>query len=74
MSGNSSPISGTLSQISGTESEMSKTAPLHMRMLQTAQCPFKAHRPNVQTHPSLVMAIGTLHFRNRDQILEIDPL
>ena len=52
MSGNPSPISGNLSQISGNESEMSKTSLLHMHMLQTAQCPF-----NVQTHPSLDLAV-----------------
>ena len=74
ISGNPSPISGNLSQISGNESEMSKTAPLHMHMLQTAQCPFKVHLPKVQTHPSLLMAIGTLQLRIRDQILEIETL
>ena len=74
ISGNPSPISGNLSQISGNESEMSKTSLLHMHMLQTAQCPFKVHLPKVQTHPSLLMAIGTLQLRIRDQNLEIETL
>ena len=62
-------MSGNQSPTSGNGSEKSKTAPLHMHMLQNAQCLFK-----VQTHPSLVMAIRTLPFRNRDQILEIETL